>query len=358
MANILDYIDWRGDLDFNNSPFNEIDSLILSRVSYLPFELIINNSDTFTLKDAYSKFSNIKNLEKKVIWQSDINLIEKISNSKRFQDLKISDFINILDIEKEKQFSAITIFLPDDTLYISFRGTDNTLTGWKEDFNMGFTPHVPSQISSVKYLETISSKYLNKIRLGGHSKGGNLAIYSAIYVSPEIQSRIINIDNHDGPGFNEEIVESKEYLNILNKIHTFVPQSSVVGMLLNHGSPYNVVQSTAKGLMQHDAYSWQLLGTNFIKMKEITNSSKIIDKTLKDWTKDTTPEQREEILNILFELLSSTNSDDVNDLLKNWYRSSMDIIKSYKNISPENKELLSKTITSLTNIAKNNLFNN
>ena len=282
--------------------------------------------------------------------------MESISRSKRFADLKLSNFVNIIDKEIEKQFSAITIFLPDDTIYISYRGTDSTVIGWKEDFNMSFISHIPSQLSSKDYLETIANLYPNKIRIGGHSKGGNLAIYSAIYASQDIQDRIINIDNNDGPGFSDEIINQNNYYNILNKIHTFVPQSSVVGMLLNHEESYTIVQSTAKGIMQHDAYSWQLLGTEFIKMDEITNGSKILDKTLKDWLKDTTPEQREQLLNILFEIFNATSVEDVTELQKNWYKNAIILVKSYKNIDAKSKEILNKTISSLASLARNNLF--
>ena len=283
--------------------------------------------------------------------------MEAVSKSKRFANLKISNFVNILDKKIEKQFSAITIFLPDNTIYISFRGTDSTVIGWKEDFNMGFISHIPSQLSSKEYLETIANLFPNKIRIGGHSKGGNLAIYSALYASKDIQDRIISIDNNDGPGFSEEIINQNNYSNILNKIHTYVPQSSVVGMLLHHEESYTIVRSTAKGIMQHDAYSWQLLGTEFIKMDQITNGSKILDKTLKDWIKDTTPEQREQFLNILFEIFNATKVEDITELQKNWYKNAIILVKSYKNIDDKSKEILNKTISSLTSLAKNNLFN-
>ena len=356
MANILDYINWRGDINFDCSYFNEIDSLILSRVSYFPIELIMNYNDTLTIKEICLKLSSISNLEDKLLWKDDLKLINMLPNSERFASLKVSNFVNKICMEEEKQFSAATIFLPNDTMYISFRGTDNTIIGWKEDFNMGFTTHIPAQLSSVKYLEEISKLYPYKIKLGGHSKGGNLAIYSAIYSSPEIQDRIISIDNNDGPGFNDEIIKKEEYINILDKINTFIPQSSVVGMLLNHEEPYTVVKSSAKGIMQHDAYSWELLGKEFIKMDEITNGSKFIDKTLKDWIKHTTPEHRKEFLNILFDILVSSNIDDVTQFTRNWSKTVIALVKNYQNIDETDKQFLSQTINSLVTIAKNNLF--
>lgn len=160
--------------------------------------------------------------------------------------MQITNYINKIDSESEKQFSAITILMPDDTIYISFRGTDNTLIGWKEDFNMTFQTKVPSQLDAVQYVKQIAKKYKNLIRIGGHSKGGNLAVYAASFCSKTIQERIINVYNNDGPGFHEDVINNIEYKKMLPKVHTYVPQSSIIGRLLYHEENYTVVQSTRK----------------------------------------------------------------------------------------------------------------
>ena len=179
--------------------------------------------------------------------------------------MKATKFVNKIEVENEKQFSAITIIMPDNTLYVSFRGTDNTIVGWKEDFNMSFKSHIASQISAKEYLNMIAELYPNKkIRVGGHSKGGNIAVYSAIFATPQIRDRIINVYNNDGPGFCEDILETQEYQEMINKVHTYIPQSSIIGRLMNHKEKYTIIESTQKGIMQHDLYSWQILGKEFI----------------------------------------------------------------------------------------------
>ena len=166
-----------------------------------------------------------------------------MSNSKRFGTMKATKFVNKIEVENEKQFSAITIIMPDNTLYVSFRGTDNTIVGWKEDFNMSFKSHIASQISAKEYLNMIAELYPNKkIRVGGHSKGGNIAVYSAIFAAPQIIDRIINVYNNDGPGFCEDILETQEYQKMINKVHTYIQQSSIIGRLMNHKEKYTIIE--------------------------------------------------------------------------------------------------------------------
>ena len=192
MSNILDYIKWRGDLTIQNDPFNEIDSLILSRFSYLPFDGIIEENEVVTIRELNERFQKQDKNNINILWDDDINLFPLMGNSKRFGEMKATKYSNKLNIEEELQFSAITILVPDDTIFISYRGTDNTIVGWKEDFNMGFKSHVGAQIDSVKYLEEIADKYpKNNIRIGGHSKGGNLAVYSAVFATEKTKNRII-----------------------------------------------------------------------------------------------------------------------------------------------------------------------
>ena len=306
MSNILDYIKWRGDLTIQNDPFNEIDSLILSRFSYLPFDGIIKENEVVTIRELNERFQKQDKNDINILWDDDINLFPLMGNSKRFGEMKATKYSNKLNVEEELQFSAITILVPDDTIFISYRGTDNTIVGWKEDFNMGFKSHVGAQIDSVKYLEEIADKYpKNNIRIGGHSKGGNLAVYSAVFATEKTKNRIIKIYNNDGPGFDDEISESDNYKEMITKVNTYIPQESIFGMLLNHKEKYIVVRSTQKGVMQHDVYSWQLLGKNFECLKEVTNGSKFIDKSIKDWFKQIDIKQREQMIDIIFEVINS-----------------------------------------------------
>ncbi len=358
MSNVCDYIKWRGDLELSQSEFNEIDNLILSRFSYFPFDKIINYNEVITIKELGERFSkqDIKKLT--ILWKDDIELFPIMSNSKRFGTMKATKFVNKIEVENEKQFSAITIIMPDNTLYVSFRGTDNTIVGWKEDFNMSFKSHIASQISAKEYLNMIAELYPNqKIRVGGHSKGGNIAVYSAIFAAPQIRDRIINVYNNDGPGFCEDILETQEYQKMINKVHTYIPQSSIIGRLMNHKEKYTIIESTQKGIMQHDLYSWQILGKEFITLPNVTNESEFIDKTIKEWLENVEPAKREQVINVIFEILNSTDAQTTKELRKNLFSNIKVILEKYKNIDPETKEMIAQTANALIKIVKNNLKN-
>lgn len=356
MANIIDYLNWRGDIPFSQVPLNEIDSLILSRISYFPFDNLFQGEEQITIKKAYQRFKKEK--DKTVLQIDDLDLFPTVAGCTRYKDLILLDYINKIDSKQEKQFSAITICLPNDILYVSFRGTDNTLIGWKEDFNMSFSSHVPSQKDSKVYLDDIASKYEGDIIVGGHSKGGNLAVYAATFCNDETKKRIKVVYNEDGPGFDDDIIQTEEYQKMIRKVHTYIPQSSVIGRLLNHQETYTVVQSIANGIMQHDLYSWQVMGSKFISLEEVTSGSLLVDKTIKDWVKEVSPKQRAQFVEVLFEILNITESTTLEDLSNKKIATTRLLVKRYQSIEDDNKELISKTIHALLGIIKNNVMGN
>lgn len=356
MSNILDYVKWRGDLSLKESEFNEIDSLILNRFSYFPLDTLIKENEIVTIKQLSKRFEKEDKNKMRILWKEDEELFQIMGKSKRFEEMKALEYINKIDSETEKQFSAVTILLPDNTIYISFRGTDNTLIGWKEDFNMSFKSHTASQISAKEYVEKIARKYLNKkIRIGGHSKGGNLAVYASVFVTSKVKKRIIKVYNNDGPGFNEDIVKTEEYKKTIGKVITYIPQDSIFGMLLNHEETYTVVQSIEKGLMEHDVYSWQVIGKKFVVLNEITDESKFIDKTITDWLEKLDLKTREQVIDIVFEIVNSTEVETVNDLKNSVMKNARIILSSYKQIDSENKKMIFATINALLRIIKENI---
>ncbi len=352
MPNINDYIEWRGDLEFDKSPLNEIDNMILSRFSYLPFHQIDFKSGE-TIEKIMERFNTFP-VEKFNI-EGDKPLSENLYKSERFKEIVVTDYYANTDAEAEKQFSAITLHLPDGTIYVSFCGTDNTLVGWKEDFNLSFMHNIPAQLEGVKYLKEIASKYDAKIHIGGHSKGGNVAVYSAVFSGKKIQDRIIDVTNHDGPGFDNTVTETEEYKRILEKIHTYIPQSSIIGRLLEHEEKYKVVQSIEKGIMQHDIYSWQVLGTKIIQLEEVTNGSEFINQTVRNWLKETTPEQRKESIDILYKVIESTNATTLREISGAIFKNIGVILKTYKNVDEKDKKMITQMALSLGTAAKESL---
>mgnify|MGYP004512306447 FL=1 len=357
MANIIEYVKWRGDLTIDQSRFNEIDSLILNRFSYFPFDDIIEENEIVTIKDLSKRFMKKDMNTMHILWDDDANLFPAMGDSTRFGEMKATMFVNKISAEQEKQFSAITILLPDDTIYVSYRGTDNTVVGWKEDLNMTFKSHVPSQIDAVKYLENVGEKYKQcNIRLGGHSKGGNLAVYAAVFANNDIQNKIIDVYNDDGPGFNDNIVNSPEYKKMISKVNTYIPQDSIFGRLLTHEENYKVVRSTQKGVMQHDIYSWQLFGNKLECLKEVTNGSKFIDKSITDWLSQIDMNTREQVIDIVFQVINTTKVETMAELKKHWFLNAKTVFSSYKQISPENKKMIMETLSALFKIVKDNLI--
>ncbi|CDB32622.1 putative uncharacterized protein [Clostridium sp. CAG:575] len=357
MANIFDYLQWRGDLTLEQDEFNEIDNLILARFSYLPFDELIKENENVSIEELAKRYKKANIKPEDILWKDDVNLLPALEKAERFKNMIAVKYINKIDEEEEKQFSAITVLMPDDTIYVSYRGTDNTIVGWKEDFNMSFKSHVASQLDSVKYLEEIAKEYPNiKLRVGGHSKGGNLAVYAAVFSNDSVKNRIINVYNNDGPGFSDEIIKLDEYKNMIKKVHTFIPQSSVFGRLLNHEEKYTVLESVQTGIMQHDLYSWQVLGNEFVRVDEITDGSEFVNETIRGWLSKVSPEQREQFIDTIFAILNNTNAHRMHELSENWFVNAKTILKTYKNIDEESKKIITETLFCLFSIAKDNAF--
>ena len=357
MANVCDYVKWRGDLSLEQSEFNEIDNLILSRFSYFPFDNIIKENEIVTIKELRERFKKQDVRKLPILWKDDVDLFPLMGESKRYGEMNATKYVNKIDVEQEKQFSAITVLMPDNTIFVSYRGTDNTIVGWKEDLNMSFKSHIASQISAKKYLEMIAKEYPNKkIRIGGHSKGGNIAVYAATFVSNEIKDRIMNVYNNDGPGFCDDIIETPEYQEMIKKVHTYIPQSSVIGRLMNHREKYTVVESVQKGIMQHDLYSWEVLGKTFVTLEEVTNGSEFVDKTIKEWLENVEPAKREQVIDVVFDILNTTDAQTMKELKNNWFSSAKTMMASYKNIDKDTKDMIWQTLNELFKVAKDNVL--
>lgn len=341
MANIIDYIKWRGDITLNQTPINELDNIILARFSYLPFKDIELKSEETIQSIAYK----MKDLEQeKYLWEDDKDFLQEIGKSERFKNLIATDYLEIFDESAEKQFAAITISLPNNTKYISYRGTDSSLVGWKEDLNMSFMEHVPSQKEAVNYLNKIAEKYKDNFIIGGHSKGGNLAVYSAIFCENEVKPRILKVINADGPGVDKSVIQTSNYKKVLGKIETFIPQSSIVGRLLEHEEEYQVIKSNQKGFMQHDIYSWQVEQAALIRIPSLTSNSEIFNGIVRDWLKNTTAEERKEFISIIYEIITTTKATTTSDFRIDTAKKIGTMLNSYRNINAANKKEMEQMI--------------
>lgn len=354
MANMLDYIDWRGDITIDKSPFNDIDNLIFTQLSFIDFEGIVpgfNETGFVRLAYAAEKYFQAhdpEEIEMGVLVPNDIvTLLKKMAEAPRFKDLNLTKYINKIDYENEQQFAALTILLGDGSFYIAFRGTDDTIVGWKEDFNMGFMTAVPSQLDAVTYLSSVSQELEGGILIGGHSKGGNLSVYSAVHCADSVKDRLIRVYNNDGPGFSRKIIDTAEYAKVADRIKTIIPESSVVGIMLEHEEKFTIVKSTQKGLLQHDGFSWEVLGTQFIVTEERTQYSEISDLALKTWINDMDTDERILFVDTLFDILQSTDAKTLLDLNTNKLETAMSLLKTIKNLDDDKKEGMNKIIGAL-----------
>ena len=317
MSDLFDYLKWRGDLSFRQVPVGSVDALIFSALSYLTFGGSVAERPDIpvSLRDASEEFLRNTDAEKRCRVKADLSLLMAAAESKRFGNTLLLRFQDVLIPEEDTQFAAITFLLDNNSAFIAFRGTDYTLVGWKEDFNMTFHESVPAQRLAAAYVQQVATRYPMPLYLGGHSKGGNLAVFASVKQEPAIRNRIQAVYNHDGPGFTDFVMKDPAYLEIVPRVKTIIPQSSVIGMLLEHEEPYTVIKSKQIGLLQHDFYSWLLDGPEFVPMEEVSENSKFLDMTIKAWLSGMTNEERNEIVDTVFDLLSIGNVSSVFDLI-------------------------------------------
>jgi len=317
MDDLFEYLKWRGDIPFSQVPPTPVDAVIFCELVYIHFDGIVSDdlAHPVFLKDAAEAFLEKPEAERECRIRLDEKLLGAAAESVRFGNAGLAFYRDIHIPEEETQFAAMAFLLDDGSAFLAFRGTDYTLTGWKEDFNMSFQDSVPAQREALAYTQAFTEVWPVILRLGGHSKGGNIAVYAAAKSSPEVQQRILAVYNNDGPGFTEALMGDPGYLAMVPRIKTYIPQSSIIGMLLEHEEPYTVVKSSLAGILQHDIYSWEVAGGDFVHVEEVTAESRFIDGTIKRWVADMDREERSTLVDKVFGLLGAGGKDQLIDLL-------------------------------------------
>ena len=345
-ATVFDYLTWRGDLTFAQDGFNEVDNLILCIISYINFKKIsrlwsTDPADAMTMGEVCA-FLTSEDEQLGLSEEDYIPLMRAAAKTKRFGGVKLFAYESSHDDVREMQFNAVTFLLPDESIFVAFMGTDRSFAGWKEDFNMSFLEAVPAQMRAIAYTTEIARACPDRtLRIGGHSKGGNLAIYSAVKCAQAVQQRIVGVYNNDGPGFLNDLSATVEHQRIAERIHTVVPQSSVVGMLLEHEKNVQVVHSTYEGIMQHDGFSWEVKGTQFVHLDDFSREGKLFDETIDAWADALSPQQREGFSDALYEVLTATGARTLSELGGEKLKSAVSILKSYKSLDRETRDALS-----------------
>jgi len=352
LANIVDYLAWRGDISLEVSPWNELDGLLIAVLSYLNFHGVQDHRG-WTLEEA--KRIDLLIEDGGASFEGRKKVFEAMADSARFSGCRMHHFIARTDEELSMQFSAECLDLPDGTMCVAFRGTDNTLVGWREDFNMAYQTQVPAQAAAAYYLTKAAKETDGKIRLVGHSKGGNLAVYAASKATKKVQDQIESIWSYDGPGMNMEMARSKGFQRIQPKIHSYIPQTSVIGLLMEYYDPYTVVHSTVKGLEQHDPLTWQVYGRHFEELPSIDRNAKVVCDTLHECLTNSTPEQRAAFVEALFRMADNTNATKMSDILNEKFRSFRKMYGGRKDLDPETRRAFTRLIAQAVSLGFGNV---
>ena len=281
-------------------------------------------------------------------------LYERMVQGKRFRNLELNYYVNVIEERWETQFSAVTFTLGDGSHYVAYRGTDETIVGWKEDFNMAFLTPVPGQAISVEYLNRVARRFGGPLYVGGHSKGGNLAVYSAMNCNPDIQDRIRKIYSMDGPGFRPEVLRECDYGKIADRVVKILPNSSLVGMIFESGMYFQVVKSKTFGLLQHDPYTWLVTGNHLVRADRLYERRQQMDNNLNQWILSLNEQQLRTFVDTLYQVITASQADNLIDFTAEWKKSMNGVIAALKEVDEETVEALKEIVGSLFEIAREN----
>lgn len=346
---MIGYIKKFGNDSFDDYPLNEIDSMILCQLTYFDFSNtpVCNTDLNYTLKEFLN--NDYQKTRVKGIWNPKKNdlFARVLKSARRYYSMHIGFYSSIIDKETEKQFSACTFQLSSGLYYICYRGTDASFVGWKEDFNLGYLENIPSQIMAVTYFENFVRDYPGKYYIGGHSKGGNLAIYAGVMCKQDYQSEIITIFNHDGPGFLPDFYQKVEYGMIKEKIEKTIPKESIVGLLLEQSEDYKIVSSKSILLLQHDLFKWEIEENHLKYVQNVTKFSKHTRNSVNNWIMEMDVETREVFINTIYSLITETNAEYISQFLKHGIKNIFIMHKKLKGLDPIVKKTIKKVLNGL-----------
>lgn len=327
MANAIDYLDWRGDVPMSVSPFNEVDGLIVAKLTSLDFTGIVPEDGEMPLRDAveayFERYGDRDVRLGVLLAAGTVTMAKKMLASRRFEGVVLYDYVNHIDDVGAEQFCALTASIPDGTHFVAFRGTDDTIAAWREDFNMSARDAVPAQVDAAAYLQRAGWRFDGTLRVGGHSKGGNLSVYAAIKAPAELAARIADVYNYDGPGFRESVRSEAGFERIRGKVRMFLPQYSIVGVLLHNDFSYDIVESCETGTSAHNGFTWQVLGTRFVRCGRFSLRTRVYRDAIRGWADKLDLQQRQDLINAVFDALESTGARTLTDLTEQRVRNAI-----------------------------------
>ena len=352
-----------------------MDNLILSELAYTDFEGIVpplGSGESISLREAHAAFYQRHTREEieaeTTFYHMAPFVMDHLVASRRFQNLRLANYVNVIDEAKDAQFSAITfllgrevpialdcagdaaharIQLPADereTAYVAYRGTDDSIVGWKEDLNLSYQLRTPGQQSAVRYLDELFRGQCLRLMVGGHSKGGNFAVYASAFCEPEVRRQICRIYTNDGPGFLPEITESTAYQQIQPKIVSTIPENSLIGILLTSDIDHHVVQAVGMGIMQHDPLSWQVYGNHFVEAEKRTATSLAAERGMRTWLEELSIDQRILFIETLFDAFQSGGAHTFTELFEDKARLIADMLRVAASLPKEEQQELRRML--------------
>ena len=353
MTTLFDYLSWRGDLPLSADPFYEVDGVILARFTYMPFHRVLRrDSLTPTTVEAVCRaLLALPDIETAVRRRGDTDLLRALVESPRYKGMELTAYADRLDAESQTQFSAITVKLEEGHYCVAYRGTDNTLIGWKEDFNMAFRCPVPAQESAARYVDEAADAIGGPLLCGGHSKGGNLAVYGAAMCSDVARERIERVYSHDGPGFVEEFLNGNAFADLSGRIDKTLPRSSIFGMMFETQEDYAIVESTEFSLLQHNPFSWVVDGRDFVYCERLSAGARYVDGSIREMLLAVSPSERERFVDALFSVFEATGAERFADIAGNLRESLPVMLQAAQGFDEDTRRFVSQTIVAILKCA-------
>lgn len=359
MTTFVDYVKEFGDLSFEQRPFCDVDCAILTELLYLEFdEICANPTDTVTIATLGKQFLAKKEMHQEdnafLVTQPRLDLLEVCSQAPRFRELEMMYFVNEIDAKRDKQFAATTYQLNPHTHLIVFRGTDDTLIGWKEDFMLSYLTQVPAQAAAMDYLSRMTHTMKGNFYVSGHSKGGNLAIYAATMATYN-KERLLSLYAFDSPGFHESFLQQEAFREIKEKLHYYIPTDAIVGEIMTRPVTPSIIKSRQHGLLQHDSSNWEVVDGKFTLLEETSNLSQIIKVTLSQWLEHRNVDELEFFVTHLFQIFEQANIASLNDLSQDFWGSLANIRKVVNELEPELKKTMDENLNHVMELAQKNI---
>ena len=359
MSHIVSYIKRKQEVTFLEEPFNEVDALVLSQFIYLKLDGLVPTTSEKKESIYLYEIADAMDYEKVFMDEryrkDNVELFEAMVNSKRFRRMRMNYFSDITSVLAETQFTALTVFLEEGPTVVIYRGTDETMVGWKEDFNMSFREPVTGQSLSALYLQQVSELIEGDFIVSGHSKGGNFAVYASMNVEDKIQDRIAKVYSFDSPGFRPEILESVDFNKIKDRIIKYLPHSSIFGVLLQSKENYQIVECFSIGVLQHNPYNWQISGNEFKKVDKLDRSSVFLNETYNEWLYGLSDEELHAYSEIWYHIMQEANITTMLEFTKEPGKTLTSLIDAIRETDDKTKEMAKELAHGLIEVAKENI---